>query len=153
MKANVNEQLEVLVRRVALIAKAAVAAGTVYASTPNPVVMVPPADLPALAWQTGDATLVKGSIDGGLMLYIEQNPGVRLITFDVTDPPSIKGNGSVSFRASKAFDLVASLALDFGAVDPVFTYELNRMFDVKQVRVQMTRTDTGTSSMLAEGGL
>jgi hypothetical protein len=151
MKANVNEQLEVLVRRVALIAKAAVAAGTVYASTPTTV--VPPANLPALAWQTGDATFLKESIDGGLMLYIEQNPGARLITFDVTDPPSIKSNGSVRFRASRTFDLVASLALDFGAVDPVFTYELNRMFDVKQVRVQMTRTDTGTSSVLAEGGL
>jgi len=155
MKGNVKEQLVVRVRRaeMALIAMTAMVAGTVYASPPNAVVMVPPEDLPALARQTGDATLLKESIDGGPMLYIERNPGARLITFDVTDPLSIKGNGPVSFRASRVFDLVASLGLDFGAVDPVFTYELNRMFDVKQVRVQTTRTDTGTSSMLAEGGL
>ena len=143
MKENVKEQLVARVRRaaVALVAMAAVAAGTVYASPPNSVVVVPPADLPALAQQTGDATLLQETIDGGIMLDIEQNQGARLVTFDVT---ALK----VTHRA-----MDASLALDFGAIDPVFTYELNRMFDVKQVRAQMTRADTGTTFMLAEDGL
>ena len=194
MKANVNGQLEVLVRRaaVALIAKAAVAAGTVYASPPNPVVAVPPTDLLALARQTGDATLLQETVDGKRMFYIEQNQGARLVTFDVTDPLRIKGAGSVHLDASGLVDFVslvgnqaelarfqlvtpqgltwvdpmtgalkvthptmgASPALNyFGAIDPVFTYELNRMFDVKQVRAQMTRTDTGANFMPSEDGL
>jgi hypothetical protein len=40
-------------------------------------------------------------------------------------------------------------ALDFGAIDTVLSYELNRMFDVKQVRAQ---SDTGTTIMLTENG-
>jgi hypothetical protein len=35
----------------------------------------------------------------------------------------------------------------------VFTYELNRMFDVKQVHAQITRPDTGTPFMLSEDSL
>jgi hypothetical protein len=37
------------------------------------------------------------------------------------------------------------------AKSTVFTYELNRMFDLKQVRAQMTRTDTSTTFTLTEG--
>jgi hypothetical protein len=40
--------------------------------------------------------------------------------------------------------------LDFWAIDTVLSYELDRMFDVKQVRAQMTRSDAG---MVAENGL
>ena len=40
--------------------------------------------------------------------------------------------------------------LDFGPIDTVLSYELDRMFDVKQVRAQMTRSDAG---MLTENGL
>jgi hypothetical protein len=201
MKENVREQLEVGLRRagVALVAIAAVAAGTVHAG--------PPMDLPALARQSGDAMLLHETIDGRIMRYIEQNQGGRLATFDVTDPLHIKGEGSVHLDASGPFDFVSPVgnqaelvrfrqgqedaaldlprvgapkliaaqrltlpgpmtdaltvthptmdawpALDFGAIDPVFTYELNRMFDVKQVRAQMTRTDTGTTFMLTEDG-
>ena len=48
-------------------------------------------------------------------------------------------------------------AQDFGPIDTVLSYELayelDRLFDVKQVRAQKTRTDTGTTFMLAENGL
>jgi hypothetical protein len=44
-------------------------------------------------------------------------------------------------------------ALDFGAIDTVLSYELTRMFDVKQVRAQMMRSDAGTTFMLGENGL
>ena len=44
-------------------------------------------------------------------------------------------------------------ARDFGPIDTVLTYELNRLFDVKQVRVQRTRTDAGTTSVPTESGL
>jgi hypothetical protein len=93
MKQNVRDQLEMRLRRaaVASFAIGALAAGTVHASPPSPVV-VPPTDLPALA----DALTV---------------------THPTTD---------------------AAPALNFGAIDTVLSYELNRMFDVKQVSAQMT---------------
>jgi hypothetical protein len=170
MKADVNEQPAVRIRRaaVALIANATMAAGTVHASPPSPVVMVPPTDPPALARQTGDAMLLQESIDGAMMLYIEQNQGARLATFDATDPLQIKPRVAFQFDDSGLFDFTAPMtgalkvthpasgaspALNyFGAIDPVFTYELNRMFDVKQVRAQLMRTHTGTTFMRSEGG-
>jgi hypothetical protein len=196
---------------VAIFAIGAVAAGTVHASPPNPVVVVPPTDLPALARQTGEAMLLHETIDDRIPLYIEQHQRARLATFDVTDPVHIKSGGSVHLEASAPFDFVSPLgnqaelvrfrqdeedavldlprvrapmlmtvqeltlpgpisdagnyaftvtrptmdappARDFGAIDPLLSYELSRMFDVKQVRAQMTRTDTGTF-MLTEDGL
>jgi hypothetical protein len=210
MKKNAKERLAVRLRRaaVALVAIVAVAAGTVHASPPNPVVVVSPADIPALARQTGDATLLHETADGRILLYIEQNQGARLATVDVTDPLHDKGEGSVYLDSSAPFDFVspvenqaelvqfrqgqedavldlpragvaklmtaqglplpgpmtdaltvthpmmdAAPAVNFGPIDTVLSYELNRMFDVKQVRAQMTRTDTGTTFMLTEDGL
>ena len=46
----------------------------------------------------------------------------------------------------------APRAADFGPIDTVLSYELNRMFDVKQVRAQRMRTDTGTTLMPTENG-
>ena len=43
--------------------------------------------------------------------------------------------------------------LDFWAIDTVLSYELDRMFDVKQVRAQITRSDAGTAFMLTGNGL
>jgi hypothetical protein len=41
---------------------------------------------------------------------------------------------------------------DFGPIDTVLSYELayelDRLFDVKQVRAQMARTDTGTAYLI-----
>jgi hypothetical protein len=167
MKVNVNEGLEVRVRRaaVALVANAAMAAGAVHASPPDSVAVVPRTDLPALARKTSDATLLQESLDGEIMQYIRQNQGARLVTFDAPDPTHINAISRLHLDAPKLMTaqwltwadpmtgalkvthatVDASPALDyFGAIDPVFTYELNRMFDVKQVRAQATRTDMGT---------
>jgi hypothetical protein len=93
MKLNATDQLQMRLRRaaVASFAIGAMAAGTVHACPPTPVVVVPPTDLPALA----DALMV-------------------------THPT-----------------MDAAPALNFGAIDTVLSYELNRMFDVKQLRAQM----------------
>src|ERR1700693_4210851 len=109
MEQNVRNHLQKRFRgaAVAIFAIAAVAAGTVHASPPNPVVVVPPTDLPALARQTGDAMLLHETIDGRIMLYIAQNQGARLATFDVTDPLHIRGEGSVHLDASGPFDFVS----------------------------------------------
>ena len=52
--------------------------------------------------------------------------------------------------------MAAPPARDFGPIDTVLSYELayelDRLFDVKQVRAQMTRTDTGSTFMLTENG-
>jgi hypothetical protein len=193
MEQNVRNHLQKRFRgaAVAIFAIGAVAAGTVHASPPNPVVVVPPTNRPALARQTDDAMLLHETIDGRIMLYIEQNRGARLATFDVTDPLHIKGEGSVHLDASGPFDFVSPVgnqaelvrfrqgqedavldlprvgapklmavpgltlprpisvagnnpftvtrpamdappAQDFGPIDTVLSYELNRMFDVKQ---------------------
>jgi len=179
MKENVRERLEVGLRRAAvtLVAIAAMAAGTVHASPPGPVVAAQPTDLPALARQTGDTMLLHETFDGRIMPDIEQYRSARLATFDLTDPLHIKGESSVYLDASgpsyfedavsgltlpfpttdaltvTQLTMDASHALDFGVMDPVITYELSRMFDVKQVRAQMTRTDTGASFISTKGGL
>jgi hypothetical protein len=210
MKENVREPREVRLRRAAaaLFAIAAVATGTVHASPPNPVVVVPATDFPALARQTGDAMLLHETINGRIMLDIEQNQEARLATFDVTEPLHIKGWVSVHLDASGPFDFVSPVgnqaelvpfrrrqedavldlprigapkllagqgltlrgpmtaaltatyptmgappAQNFGPIDTVLSYELKRLFDVKQVRAQMTRIDVGSTCMLTENGL
>jgi hypothetical protein len=193
---------------IAIIATGVVAAAAVYASPTNHIVLVPPADLPELARQSGDAMLLHETADGKTLLYIEQNQGGRLATFDVTDPVHIKGEGSVQFDAAGPFDFVSPLGeqgelIRFrqGSKDAVldlhkakvpklktvqglalqgpitrlgsdgFTVtsqapqmqsdrdyqvldtDLSRVFDVKQVREEVTNADTGTTFLLTENGL
>jgi hypothetical protein len=94
MHENARGELSGHLRRVAMaiVAIGAVAAATVHAHPCDNIVLVPPADL-----------------DGRTLLYIEQNQGARLATFDVTDPVHIKGNGSVQLDASGPFDFISSL--------------------------------------------
>jgi hypothetical protein len=61
--------------------------------------------------------------------------------------------GPISDAGTNAFTVTsptidAPPALYFGAIDTVLSYELNRLFDVKQVRAQMTRSDTGSTFKL-----
>jgi hypothetical protein len=179
---------------------------------------VPPADLPELARQTGDAMFLHDTIDGGTILYIEQNQGSRLAIFDVTDPGHVKGEGSVQLEATGPFDFVSTLGnraeivrfrqsqgsavLDLhkdkvptlktvqgltlqGPVSPLgddgFTvraqagtlheatgpqltrdYQIidtssptdpSHVLDVKDVREELTKQDTGTTFLLTEEGL
>ncbi|HEY4969622.1 MAG TPA: hypothetical protein VII35_06930 [Steroidobacteraceae bacterium] len=50
---------------------------------------------PALAQQTGEAMFLYDRFEGRTLLYVEQNQGARLATFNVTDPAHITGQGSV----------------------------------------------------------
>jgi hypothetical protein len=93
-----------------------------------------------------------GTVHAG-PLYIAQNQGACLAAFDVTDPVHIKGEGSVHLGFTVTSPTIdAPPALYFGAIDTVLSYELNRLFDVKQVRAQMTRSDTGSTFMLTDNG-
>jgi hypothetical protein len=156
-----------------------------------------------LARQSGNAMLLHETSDGRTLLYIEQNRGARLATFDVTDPVHIKGEGFVQLDATGPFDFVSPLGkqaelirfrqghedavLDLrkerlpnlGAVQgltlqgPIThlgndgftvtsqvpqmptatTQDLSRVFDVKQVREEVTNAGTGTTFLLTENGL
>jgi hypothetical protein len=86
-----------------------VTATIVYANPSNNIVLVSPADLPALARQSGEAMLLNDAVDGRTLLYVEQNEGTRLAIFDVTDPGHIRGEGSVQLDASGPFDFVSSV--------------------------------------------
>jgi hypothetical protein len=205
MKRNVGGKSLKSVRQIAIAiaASGVVAATAVHANPPSNIVLVPPTDLPELARQSGDAMLLHETSDGRTLLYIEQNRGARLATFDVTDPVHIKGEGSVQLDATGPFDFVSPLgkqaelirfrqghedaALDLrkervpnlGAVQALTlqgpithlgndgftvtgqvpqmpsanTQDLSRVFDVKQVREEVTNAGTGTTFLLTENGL
>jgi hypothetical protein len=86
-----------------------VTAAAVYANPSNNIVLVPPAALPVLARQSGEAMLLNDALDGRTLLYIEQNEGSRLAILDVTDPGHIKGAGSVQLDASGPFDFISPI--------------------------------------------
>jgi hypothetical protein len=215
MDEHVNSKLSKYLRRVAIaiVASGTIAAPTAYARPSNNLIVVLPTDLPELARQTGEAMLLRETIDGRTLLYIEQNQGARLAIFDVTDPGHVKGEGSVQLDAPGAYDFVSTLGnraelvrfrqrqgdavldlhkvkaptlksvqgltlqgptmplgddgftvtsqadaavqstRDYQVVDTANSQELNRVFDVKRVREEITNDDTGTSFLLAEDGL
>src|ERR1700687_2560725 len=107
MKKLVSIQLS---RRVAIaIVAIGIAAQAGYAGPSNNLIVVPPTQLPELARQSGEAMLLRETIDGKTLLYIEQNQGAQLAILDVTDPAHIKGYGSVQLNAPRPFDFVAAL--------------------------------------------
>lgn len=73
------------------------------------LILVRPADLPELARKSGEAMLLHTNNDGRTILYVEQNGGVQLAIFDVTDPSNIKREHSAQIDAAGAFDFVSSL--------------------------------------------
>jgi hypothetical protein len=189
------------------------AAALTYANPSNEVVLVPPANLPTLARQSGEAMFLHDTVDGRTLLYVEQREGAQLAIFDVTDPAHVAGKGSVQLNAAGPFDFVADLgkrgelvrfrggqgdavldlrnipmltkvpALDTRnstilltddpsritgrAVDAAVgrgtrDYRVfqsgespsdDRVFEVKQVRQEVSNPDTGTTFLLAENGL
>lgn len=206
MQEYLKDRLWVHLRRAAMavLASGAVAATTVHANPSSNTVLVPPADLPALAQQTGEAMFPYDRFDGRTLLYVEQNRGGRPATFDVTDPPHIAGQGFVQLSASGPFDFISPLgnqaelvqfrqgqdavldlprlrdpqlktlpaltlqdsaftvtgeandappARDYPVIDTLTAYELGRIFDVKPVRAELTKGDTGTTFMLTDSGL
>jgi hypothetical protein len=94
---------------IAIAASGAMAATAAHASSGDKIMFVPPTDLPGMARQNGDAMFLHETSAGRTLLYIEQDQGARLATFDVTDPAHIKGEGSVQLRVSGPFDFVSPL--------------------------------------------
>jgi hypothetical protein len=164
MKRNVGRKSLKCIRQIAIaiVASGVVAATAVHANPSNNVVLVPPTDLPELARQSGDAMLLHETSDDRTLLYIEQNRGARLAIFDVTDPVHIKGEGSVKLDATGPFDFVSPLGKQaelirfrqgHEVVETANTRDFSRVFDVKQVREEVTNAGTGTTFLLTENGL
>jgi hypothetical protein len=111
MKMDGKDQLSMRLRRavVAIVAGGIVSASAVHANTSNNIVVVPPADLPESARQTGEAMLLRDTVDGRAILYVEQEHGAGLAIFDVTDPGHIKAGGSVQLNAGGPFDFVSPI--------------------------------------------
>lgn len=97
-------------RRAALcIAASGIVAVTTAHAKPNPsILVVPPAALPELARQSGEALFLHDSNDGKTILYIEQKQGAQLASFDVTDPAHVTSEGSLPLAASGPYDFVAA---------------------------------------------
>ncbi len=69
-----------------------------------------PADLPEMARTPGQALFLYQAGNGETYLYVEQQNGVQLSIFDVTDPAKIKAAASVPLKAAGAFDFVRYLS-------------------------------------------
>ena len=96
--------------RVAVLAALLVVAGAAtlraeIRSKSKEIVVVQPADLPEQAQTPGNSFFLY-SDNGSTYLYIEQQQGARLTTFDVTDPGKIKVVGSIPLESPGAFDFV-----------------------------------------------
>jgi hypothetical protein len=158
----------------AIVVGGIMASATVHADPFNPTVLVPPADLPELARQSGEAMLLHETIDGRTLLYVEQQQGARLAVFDVTDPVHIKGENSVSLDAQGPFDFVSSLGDQAELVrfrhsheEAVLSFPRTKDPSLKTLQgpvfhdaisnqiasTEMTKADTGTTFMLRENGL
>jgi hypothetical protein len=163
------------------MAAAAIACG-VAAATPlhadpyNNIVIVPPTNLPELARQTGEALLLRETSDGRQLLYIEQNQGSQLSTFDVTDPTHVKGAGSVKLDASEPFDFLSPIGKRSELIrfrnnrkEAVVNFQKDDVPDINVAQgltfaaqntavdadgfVEVTNVHTGTTFFLTPGGL
>ena len=94
---------------IATVASATVAIPAVHAQPADSRVVVPPADLPEVARHAGEAMLLRQTLDGRALLYIEQNQGARLAILDVTDPAFVRAERSVRLAASGSFDFISTL--------------------------------------------
>src|SRR5260370_35267610 len=70
------------------------------------LIVVQPHDLPEVAHTPGNSLFLHSDGSGGTYLYIEQQEGARLISFEVTDPSKIKLLGSIALPVPVACDFV-----------------------------------------------
>jgi hypothetical protein len=201
-----------LTRVMAILLGAVFMAPITYAIPSYKAVLVSPAELPALARQSGEAMFLHDTKDGRTLLYVEQRRGAQLAIFDVTDPAHVKGAGSAQLDAAGPFDFIAPLGeraalvrfrqgqgeavlelrkvptlkrvqglelqrstkvssdgsakiiapnIDRASAESARDYQVlqtgrpqdDRVIEVKQVRQEATKPDTGTTFLLAEKGL
>jgi len=75
-------------------------------SKSNDIIVLQPTDLPEQAQTPGNSFFLYSDNDGSTYLYIEQQQGARLTTFNVTDPSKIKFVSSTMLTSPALFDFV-----------------------------------------------
>jgi hypothetical protein len=75
-------------------------------SKSNDIVVLQTRDLPEQAQTPGNSFFLYSDSDGSTYLYIEQEQGARLTTFNVTDPSKIKFVSSITLTSPTPFDFV-----------------------------------------------
>jgi hypothetical protein len=75
-------------------------------SKSNEIIVLQPTDLPEQAQTPGNSFFLYSDGQGYTYLYIEQQQGARLTTFDVSDPSKIKFVSSSTLTSPGPFDFV-----------------------------------------------
>jgi hypothetical protein len=78
-------------------------------SKSNEIIVLQPKDLPEAAQTPGNSAFLYSDNHGCTYLYIEQQQGARLTTFDVSDPSKIKFVSSIALTSPGPFDFVRLL--------------------------------------------
>jgi hypothetical protein len=73
------------------------------------IIVLEPKDLPEQAQYGGNSFFLFSDDGGNSYLYVEQQQGARLATFDVTDPSKIKFVSSITVNSPTPFDFVRPL--------------------------------------------
>ena len=90
---------------IVVLASASFAAAEVISASKD-IVVLQPQDLPQLSRAAGQSMELVSPGNGKTYLYIEQQQGARLTTFDVTDPGKIKFVSSTTLTSPGPFDFV-----------------------------------------------
>jgi hypothetical protein len=99
------------------------------------------------------------------LVRFQQGHGDAVLDFHAASAPTLKkvpgltlqgptmSLGDDGFTVSAPGDADAQSARDYQVVDTAASQEMTRVVDVKQVRGEIAKADTGTTFLLAEGGL
>jgi hypothetical protein len=161
MTVHTDNKLSARLRRavMAIAAGGIMAAPAAHANPSNSIVLVSPAQLPEPARHGGDTLQLHQTIDGKTLLYIEQNGGGRLAALDVSDPGRVTALDLRKVSALRNVDdldwqrALPTRTAGYISADPAGERELERVLDLKQIRGEITDTDTGTTYVLAQDGL
>jgi hypothetical protein len=94
----------------------------------------------------------QGQGDAVLDLHRDQAPALKPVS-GLTLQGSTMLLGEDGFTVSSQADAAAQPTRDYQVVDTANSQELDRVSDVKQVREQISKSDTGTTFLLTDGGL
>jgi hypothetical protein len=91
-------------------------------------------------------------VDAVLDLRVAQSPTLRTVHgLTLRGPAMPLGDDGFTVSSEIADDMQPTL--EYQVVDTANAGELAQVFDVKQVREELTKSDTGTTFLLTEGGL
>jgi hypothetical protein len=126
-------------------------------SKSNELIVVQPRDLPEQAQIQGDSFFLYSNGASNNYLYIEQQQGALLTTFDVTDPSKIKLVGSITLTVPSAFDFVRPLdghgeLVRFRDGKGVAVLDLHNV-KAPSLRMISGLTESGSTQSLGETGL